>query len=156
MCALDRDRAAQDAERAKRLFDTGYESREAVDVAITRSKTAEQSLEAAASAVKSAEFAAAEARTLVAPIEAGPRGPVTAVRAPTSGVVLRRLHESEAVVPAGAKLLEIGDLQDLEVVADLLTQDAVRVRPARPPSSTDGVATAICRAGCAASSPPDS
>jgi HlyD family secretion protein len=126
---LDRDRAAEGADRAKRLFDTGYASRESVDVAITRWKTAEQSLEAAASAAKSAEFAATEARTLVAPIETGPRGPVTAVRAPTSGVVLRRLHESEAVVAAGAPLLEIGDLQDLEVVADLLTPDAVRVRP---------------------------
>ena len=45
------------------------------------------------------------------------------------GRVLRVLQESEAVVPAGAALLELADPTDLEVVVDLLTEDAVRVTP---------------------------
>jgi HlyD family secretion protein len=44
------------------------------------------------------------------------------------GVVLKRLHESEAVVPAGDPLVEIGDPASLEIVADLLSTDAVRVK----------------------------
>jgi HlyD family secretion protein len=43
--------------------------------------------------------------------------------------VLRRAQESESVVAAGAPLLEIGDLQDLEIVMDVLSRDAVRVQP---------------------------
>lgn len=51
------------------------------------------------------------------------------IRAPASGRVLKIVQDSEAVVPAGAPLIEIGDPRDLEVIADLLTTDAVRIRP---------------------------
>ncbi len=37
----------------------------------------------------------------------------------STGVVLQRLHESEAVVPAGEPLIEIADPADLEIVAGL-------------------------------------
>jgi HlyD family secretion protein len=49
------------------------------------------------------------------------------IRAPASGRILKILQESEAVVPAGTPLIEIGDPRDLEVVADLLSTDAVQV-----------------------------
>ncbi|MEM7022985.1 MAG: efflux RND transporter periplasmic adaptor subunit [Pseudomonadota bacterium] len=47
--------------------------------------------------------------------------------APVSGRILRIMDESERVVAAGTPLLEIGDPSALEVVVDLLSQDAVRV-----------------------------
>lgn len=52
--------------------------------------------------------------------------------APIDGVVLGLSVESENVVPAGAPLAEIGDPSQLEVVADLLSSDAVRVAPGAP------------------------
>jgi HlyD family secretion protein len=54
------------------------------------------------------------------------------LRAPASGNVLRILQESEAVVPAGAPLIEIGDPRDLEVVADLLSTEAVQLEIGAP------------------------
>ncbi len=51
------------------------------------------------------------------------------VRAPVSGRVLRVATESEQVVQAGTLLIEIGDPADLEVVADLLSRDAVLLKP---------------------------
>jgi HlyD family secretion protein len=51
------------------------------------------------------------------------------LHAPVTGRVLRIVQDSEAVVPAGAPLIEIGDPLDLEVIADLLSTDAVRVAP---------------------------
>jgi len=48
---------------------------------------------------------------------------------PVSGQVLRVLQPSEATVAAGTPLLEIGDLAQLEVVAELLTTDALQARP---------------------------
>jgi multidrug efflux pump subunit AcrA (membrane-fusion protein) len=55
-------------------------------------------------------------------------GRVVEVRARAGGVVLKRLRESESVVPAGEPLVEIGDPAQLEIVADLLSTDAVRVQ----------------------------
>ena len=54
------------------------------------------------------------------------------VRAPVSGRVLRIIQESESVVQAGTPLIEIGDPADLEVVAELLSTDAVRVEVGSP------------------------
>ncbi len=51
------------------------------------------------------------------------------VRAPVSGMVLRVPLQSEATVAAGAALLDIGDPQRMEIVAELLTTDAVNAKP---------------------------
>lgn len=51
------------------------------------------------------------------------------LRAPISGRILRIIQESEAVVQAGAPLLELGDPRDLEIVADLLSTEAVKIEP---------------------------
>jgi HlyD family secretion protein len=56
------------------------------------------------------------------------------VTAPVSGHVLRVHRESAGVVAMGTPLLELGDLDGLEVVVDLLTTDAVRVSPGTPAS----------------------
>lgn len=56
--------------------------------------------------------------------------PVTvALKAPVDSRVLRITHESEGVVTAGEKLLEIGNPTRLEVAVDVLSEDAVRIRP---------------------------
>jgi HlyD family secretion protein len=44
------------------------------------------------------------------------------------GRILKILHKSEGVVAAGEPLVEIGDPADLEIVADLLSSDAVKVQ----------------------------
>ena len=70
------------------------------------------------------------AARLMGPSDAtGPADPncCVQIRSPVTGRVLKILQESEAVVPAGAPLMEIGDPRDLEVVADLLSTDAVQV-----------------------------
>ncbi|MCG6884335.1 MAG: efflux RND transporter periplasmic adaptor subunit [Silicimonas sp.] len=49
------------------------------------------------------------------------------IMAPADGVVLSIETESERPVQAGARLLSIGDPMELEIVADLLSSDAVRL-----------------------------
>lgn len=51
------------------------------------------------------------------------------VKSPLKGRVLKVVRESAGVVQAGAPLLEVADPTDLEVVAEMLTSDAIRVRP---------------------------
>jgi HlyD family secretion protein len=54
------------------------------------------------------------------------------LRAPVTGRILKIAQESEAVVQPGTPLIEIGDPLDLEVVADLLSTDAVQIKPDAP------------------------
>jgi len=56
------------------------------------------------------------------------------IRSPVAGRVLKIIQESETIVQAGAPLIEIGDPRDLEVVAELLSGDAVQVIVGAPVS----------------------
>ena len=51
------------------------------------------------------------------------------VNAPVSGRVLTRLRQSEGTVQSGTPILVLGDLASLEVEVDVLSADAVRLRP---------------------------
>jgi HlyD family secretion protein len=81
--------------------------------------------------VRRSERASVAARLIDPANVLGPSGPSCCVqiRAPVTGRLLKIIQDSEAVVPAGAPLLEIGDPLDLEVIADLLSTDAVQVKP---------------------------
>lgn len=48
---------------------------------------------------------------------------------PVAGQVLRVIQESAGVVQPGTPLLELGDVKALEIVADVLTSDAVHIQP---------------------------
>jgi len=51
---------------------------------------------------------------------------------PIDGVVLERHVQNERVLQAGMPLLDIGDMQQLEVTADILSDQAVAIRPGNP------------------------
>ena len=54
------------------------------------------------------------------------------IRAPVTGRVLKLIQESERVVLPGTPLIDIGDPRDLEINAELLSTDAVRIAPGAP------------------------
>ncbi|QOR38719.1 HlyD family efflux transporter periplasmic adaptor subunit [Billgrantia diversa] len=86
----------------------------------------------AASGVEVARFEVESARALLA-VASGQRSeadqPLLQVRAPVSGLVLSRHRCCEGSVSAGDPILELGSLDDLEIQVDLLSMDAVRLRP---------------------------
>lgn len=51
------------------------------------------------------------------------------MRSPVNGVVLEKLVDNERYLAAGEVLLKIGELDKLEIEADILSQDVVNVRP---------------------------
>ncbi|MGK7897723.1 MAG: efflux RND transporter periplasmic adaptor subunit [Xenococcus sp. (in: cyanobacteria)] len=53
----------------------------------------------------------------------------TNIKSPIDGYVLRVHLESTKYIEAGTQLLELGNPQDLEIVVDLLSSDAVKVKP---------------------------
>ncbi len=134
----ERDRAGAALERARstltrqqELAKAGAIARDQLEDAETASRTAEEAHRAAEFTLTRAEYELQLARArLQGPAPAS--GGTVDVVAPVDGVVLRRLRESESVVPVGEPLLEIGDPDRIEIVADLLSTDAVRVAPGAP------------------------
>jgi HlyD family secretion protein len=127
-----RDRATAAERRLANLVEAGAVSREDYESAQTALETARRSVEAASFAVLRADREWQLARTrLQTPAN---RGRLIDVVSPAGGVVLKRLRESESVVSAGEPLIEVGDPAQLEVVADFLSTDAVRVRAGAPVS----------------------
>jgi HlyD family secretion protein len=120
--------AQREWERARRLTAAGVLSTQELDVREVEARLAEKVWNAATFAARaaSAELQRAEAR--LTPASPGARNRAVAVAAPEDGVVLRRLRESESFVPAGEPLVEIGDPARLEIVVDLLSTDATRIR----------------------------
>jgi HlyD family secretion protein len=120
--------AERELERARRLTASGAMAAQERDARETDVWLARESVNMALYAVESATADRVRAEARLASGQSRPAGGVVAVRAPASGVILRRLRESESVVPAGEPLVEIGNPAQLEIVSDLLSSDAVRVR----------------------------
>lgn len=119
--------ARAEADRAERLFARDAISQSGLDRARLerRSATAALATAQAGIALREAELQAARVR-LMDP-DANGAGAVVEIRAPVSGRVLRVMQQSESVVAPGAPILEIGDPRDLEVIAEFLSGDAVRI-----------------------------
>jgi HlyD family secretion protein len=117
--------AHRELERARQLRASGMIAAEQLEQAQLADATRERELEAA-------DFRAQAARHDVEAARAAARegsGRAILLRSPVAGQVLRIPERSERVVGAGETLLEIGDPARLEIVADLLSSDAVRVEP---------------------------
>jgi HlyD family secretion protein len=91
----------------------------------------ERALQSAEFAVQTSQHQLEVARASLTQTRGG-RVTTIPLYSPISGIVLRRLQESEAAVQTGQPLLEIGNLEDLEVVSDLLSSAAVKVQPGQP------------------------
>ncbi len=127
----DRDYAARDYERARTLLERGVASLSRLEDAAQVLVLREASVETARAQLAMAEGARDRAAAVLsAPVaEAGEGSCCVEIRAPASGLVLSVEQISERPVPAGARLLSIGDPSDLEIVADLLSSEAVRLPP---------------------------
>lgn len=121
--------AQRELARTRRLTAAGVTTTQDLDVREADARVAEEAVNAAVFAVRAASAEVERARARVAPPVSAGVDRAVVVKAPVDGVVLRRLRESESVVPAGEPLIEIGDPRRIEIVTDLLSTDAVRVTP---------------------------
>lgn len=128
--------ARNELQRAQALARKDVIAARALDKAMVDVETHEHALASARAQieVKRSELASIAARLNEPTSEATPTDLARGIqlRAPVSGRVLAIPQESEAVVTAGAPLIEIGDPRDLEVVVDLLSSDAVQVEAGSP------------------------
>lgn len=75
------------------------------------------------------EVEQARAALIQATTPATSAGQPVEVKAPVSGRILRVDQESATIITAGTALVEIGDVADLEIEAEILSRDAVMIRP---------------------------
>lgn len=122
------DQAARNRARAESLFTRNLLSPAQREEAALAETTAVRRFQAADFTAQAAAHDVEQARAVVAgPATGG--GATLPLRSPVSGRVLRVPERSERVVAAGTPLLELGDPTRLEIVVDLLSEDAVKVHP---------------------------
>ncbi|QDT56496.1 Putative efflux system component YknX [Caulifigura coniformis] len=131
--AAEKEWADTNFERIRKLHDQNAATIERrVDAELLQRSRAKDA-EAAQFAVEIAEFEVAMAQAAL--VRAKPRqGRSTEdwmyqVASPVSGKVLRVFQESAATLATGTPVIEIGDPADLEMEIDVLSQDAVQIRP---------------------------
>ncbi len=126
--------AKQEEARTRELFRKETVSQAELDRALLEVRTRQAELTSAEFADKVAAHELRMAQAALGRMDGkeSESGEQFVVPSPIAGRVLKVLQKSEGVVQAGASLLELGDPRALEIVADVLTSDAVHVHPGSP------------------------
>jgi len=136
----DKTLADSNLERAKKLRASGNISQAGLDRAEQAARAANAALNIAKATISMREADLANARASLITFTDGKaqkdqtdtsdngNGDTIAITAPVSGRILQVIQKSETSLTAGAPILEIGNVSnDLEIVAELLSTDAVQV-----------------------------
>jgi len=123
--------AAAELKRLRPLMEKGVISRNAFDKAVAAANAAAAARRSADFDVDVAQYELEAARTLLEYTPANPGEPAERVpiRSPIKGNILKVPHECEGAVRTGEPLLEVGDPSALEIEVDVLSADAVKIKP---------------------------
>ena len=128
------DQAVADLKRSETLAQQGFVSPTQNETGRLTVRLRQKELDSARQEEDATGHELAQARIAIRTFSQG--GTTTqrswAIKSPVTGKVLKVSQQSESLVQAGTPLLELGDPGDLEVVVDLLTEDAAQVKPGTP------------------------
>jgi HlyD family secretion protein len=126
----DYEQARRDRERAEQLGREKVISAQALEEARNVEVTGAEELRAAQFSAAAAAAEVKVARAGLVGIENGPLGhTIIDLRSPVASRVLRVIEKSERIVQAGSPVVVLGDPEKIEIVTDVLTTDAVNIRP---------------------------
>ncbi len=133
-------RASQ--ERAQKLAETNIVSESELERLVGEVELADAQVRSAEAmiALRRAELASAQARLAQpgqTPIEAGNAQCCVNIVSPIDGIILSLNAKSEQAASVGQLIAEIGDPSDLEITVDVLSADAVKIRPGSRTLITD-------------------
>ena len=125
--------ALSEAARTEQLATQGFVSLTKLEVTRLAAEAAQKELDAATQEQRVANHEVEQAGNALRVVR-GPQQNARAfdLRAPVAGQVLRVAQVSEGAVALGAPLLELGDTSQQEIVAELLTTDALRIQTGAP------------------------
>ena len=119
--------AEQEWRRAEALANEQVLAPAEVDRALAELQVRRGEASAAIAATRAAAARTASLQALLDPDQGQPQQlPLTS---PIDGIVLRRLRESSGAVAPGEVLLEIGASEPLEIIGELLSEDAIQLQP---------------------------
>lgn len=124
--------AKLEVDRVKQLVSTNAISQAEFEVTENRLRLAKADVKSAESAQQVARYEIDQAEAAVQFFDSGYRpkeGNTFRAIAPINGTVLEVLREDAGMVISGTPILSIGDATDLEIVLDILSTDAVKIRP---------------------------
>ncbi len=133
----EHNRLKRDLDRAKKLLASATVSQQAVDNAEAAEREGYLALRSSEAVIGVRRQELAAARAALMPSETRNGSDTVTVIAPLSGQILAVDRESEGPIAQGTPIVEIGDLNSLECVADFLSEEAVRVEPGDPVMFTD-------------------
>lgn len=122
------ERARDELQRSEQLAQQGFVSATKLGADRLAAQAAQKDLEAAVEGEQVAHHEWQQARVALGVSRSG-GGAAFELRAPVAGRVLKLHQSSEGTVALGTPLLDIGDVARLEVVAELLTADALQAQP---------------------------
>ncbi|HAG51977.1 MAG TPA: efflux transporter periplasmic adaptor subunit [Deltaproteobacteria bacterium] len=131
----DAEYAKSNLERIKRLYEAGYAAKETFDQAESEAKRTESIRLSAEAQVKVARSELEKVRASLFDLTSSGvknRHRIVTILAPVEGRILKIHRESEGVVNSGDALVEIGDPGKLEVRVEVLSTDAVKIKPGTP------------------------
>ncbi len=120
--------ARNELQRSEQLAGQGFVAPTKLDADRLALQAAQQALEAAQQTRHVAEHELEVARAALQAQQSGASAGFL-LRSPVAGRVLKVAQASETTVALGTALLEIGDTAQLEIVAELLTTDALQAKP---------------------------
>lgn len=127
---FQRDFAKQESERALAVVQQGGLARSDADRAVSTYRSSQEELRSAEFGARVAEHQLKLAQTTLMQLSGkGQDGEQMEILSPVAGQVLKIFQESEGVVQSGTPILELGDPAALEIVVDVLSQDATRISP---------------------------
>ncbi len=126
------EQALREENRNRQLAAKGFIAPQALEQSASQTRSAQAALDAARAQARAARADVTLARAGLAALHPTAGGNLLAIQSPVSGTVLRIPDASERVVTAGSPLLTVGDMEHLEIVIEMLSADAVQVKPGMP------------------------
>ena len=133
-CENDHAQALRDLNRARLLARERLIAQQELEQTENRYRSAAKEVEAAKFRVQAAaaDIERERAGLISLEVQQSQTGKLAAIRSPARCRILRILEKNERVVPFGTPIIVLSNPQKLEIVVDLLSTDAVKVKPGAP------------------------
>ena len=129
----ERDFAKQESERALAVVQQGGLARSDADRAVSNYQSAREQLSSANFGARVSEHELKLAQTALLQLSGKAEdAQQLEIQSPVAGQVLKVFQQSEGVVQGGTPIVEVGDPAALEIVVDVLSQDATRIPGGAP------------------------
>ena len=133
--AADADYIGKRSERVAKLYSKGYAAKDQFDQTESELNKSRAVRDSAKAAVDVARFEFDRARATLQnfnPVKKTVSHSTIYISSPVSGNIFKIYRESEGTVNAGEPLMDIGNAENLEVLVEVLSSDAVKIKKGTP------------------------